>query len=137
MKMNKVKVMTALMALVVAATTMTIPVFADTQGASGQAVAFLAQPSIGITNSTASYLNVVFQNQSPATVNGTVYAVIHNMVGETVAIAAAPFSGVAPGQNATASLALNVPFDAYSVNVFALNTAGYAISAQTNATVVA
>ncbi|HUI00875.1 MAG TPA: hypothetical protein VLX56_04535 [Nitrososphaerales archaeon] len=137
MKMSKVELSAALMALVVAATTLTLPAFADTSAQSGQAVAFLAQPPIGMTNATASYLVVQFQNQSLTAINGTVYAVLRNAMGETVAISAAPFANVTAGQNATAPLALNVPFDAYNVYVFAVNSAGFAISADTNSTVVA
>jgi hypothetical protein len=80
---------------------------------------------------------VNFQNQSPATINGTLYAVVHNIVGETVQIASAPIVAVASGQNASATFVLTVPFDAYTVDVFAVSDSGWSMSATTNSTIVA
>jgi len=136
MKMSKVEAMATLMALAVAVSTMTIPVFADSSSAATP-LAFVNVPWIQVTNSSASYVSLVYQNQSPGVMNGTMYAVFHNSIGQTVEIASEPINSVAAGQNATVTFVVTGPFDVYLVDVFAVNAGGWAISATTNSTVVA
>ena len=138
MKLNKIGGLAALAATLVAISSFAVPTFADSATAqAGQTVAFTAQPWIVVGNSSASFLTVNYQNQSPVTVNGTLYAVVHNIFGATVQVAYAPIVGIAPGQNASATFVLTVPLDAYTVDIFAVSSSGWSISATTNSTIVA
>ena len=138
MKINKVEAAATLIAILVAIFTMTVPAFADSGSpAVAQSLTFTSQPWIEVVNSSASYLAVTYHNQSPDQVNGTIYAVVHNTLGQTVQISTQQISGIAPGQNATAVLPLSLPLDSYGVDVFVLSSGGWVISTTTNSTVVA
>lgn len=138
---SKVEALATLMALVVALATFSVPAFAASASLaplqSGQPIAFMGPPVVNGTNGAVYFLGVSYVNQSPGVMNGTVVAVLHNYLGQTVEIATASFSDIAAGQNSTATMGLFVPFDAYTVDVFAISTGGWAISAEVNATLAA
>ena len=141
MKISRIEGTAGIAALVLAIASLSAPAYADSSSAGGVPsgypwVSLAGQAWVNYT-STAPLLTATFTNQSPTQVNATVFATLHNMEGQTVAIEAVAIVGAHPGQNTTVGFYLTVPFDAYTVDLFVLSSSGTAISAVTNSTIVA
>jgi len=138
LKMSRLEVLAAVAALVVAVATLSVPVFANPSGpAYAQPIAFIGWPGPAVANGTDYNMTVGYVNQSPVVMNGTVVAVLHNLLGQTVEISTETFAGLGSGQNATATVAFYAPLDVYTVDVFVVSQYGWAMSAEVNATIVA
>jgi hypothetical protein len=80
-------------------------------------------------------LDATFSNAATSSVTGIVYAVVHNSIGQTVYYTTATISPSASG-TATAFLVLaGLPAGTYTVQVFATDTSGNAISVSTTTSV--
>ena len=133
--------MAAAAALLLVTASMAAPIFADSSSAGSSAgaspwLSFSGQAWMNYTGSTP-ILTETFTSQSSSLMNATAFATLHNSIGQTVAISTVAIVALNPGQNATVRFYLPVPLDAYTVDIFALSSAGTLISPVTNSTVVA
>ncbi len=128
--------MVGLGALLLLTASMAAPLHADSPGSAYPWLTLVGQPRMDYTGPTPA-LTVTFTNQSPVQANGTAYVTLHDVLGQTVGIATADIGVMNPGQNATLTFYLAVPFDSYTVDIFVLDGAGTVISATTNSTVIA
>jgi hypothetical protein len=141
MKTSRIKGAASLAALALLAAAMAAPVYAaSSQGdSSSAATPWLNMNGQAWVNFTGSVpvLTATFTNLSPGQTNATAFATIHNVLGQTVAIETFAFVGMTQGQNMTALFPIQLPLDAYSVDLFVLSSSGTAISQTTNSTLVA
>ena len=140
MKIRKVEAITCLAALIITAASMATPIFADASpevsAAAYPSLTFVGQAWMNFTG-PVPILTATLTSRSPGQVNATAYATLHDSIGQTVAIVAVAVVGVSAGQNVTTRFYLLVPLDVYTVDFFALSSAGTAISPTTNSTLVA
>jgi len=149
LKIRMIEGIAGLAAILLVAASVAAPIYADSTGAA-PAEATSAWLSLGgpawmnytgaVPVLTATYVNqsVSATNETdPSGMSATAYAVVHNFLGQTVAIETVPITGLSSGQNATVSFYFAVPLDVYTVNLFVLSSSGMAISADSNSTVVA
>lgn len=134
MKTRMIEVIAGSFALLLSAGLLAAPLYADAQSAGSQWVDL--DGATAIYGGSVPMVNATFVSNSTSTINATAFATIHNSLGQTVAIETSPIVGLQPGQNATLSFPVGLPFDSYFVEIFIVSSTGYAISAETNCTVV-
>ncbi len=144
MKIERIAGIAALAAVLLMAGSSAVPLYADTAsiastGGASPRVSMVGQAWMNYTGPAPTLLATYTDQSSNQTapMNATAIATVHNVIGQTIAIESVSIIGLSDGQNATIGFALNLPYDAYTVNLFVVDASGAAVSANTNSTVIA